>query len=161
GRRHMPLLELLLLRLLAWVGLPVLLLLLAVGPARCGRFLKNLWNGDGRHDPAQVFDRVVSEHQKKIQAVRQVLKQAEATLSEIAQNTRRSEDSIVALELEARQQVAAGDDLGARVTLSKLNLERLAVQGFQEQLALQRERITQTRRRLHLLELQMRQYEVG
>ena len=35
------------------------------------------------------------------------------------------------------------------------------MQGFQEQLALQKARIDQGRRRLHLLELQLRQYEVG
>jgi phage shock protein A len=57
--------------------------------------------------------------------------------------------------------VKANDDLGARAALYKLNLERLAVQGFQAQLTQQKERIDQTRRRLHLLELQLRQYEVG
>src|SRR5207253_2339861 len=56
---------------------------------------------------------------------------------------------------------AADDDLGARAALYKLNLERLAVGGFREQLQQQRVRIDQARRRLHLLELQLRQYEVG
>jgi phage shock protein A len=45
--------------------------------------------------------------------------------------------------------------------LYKLNLERLAVAGFKEQLGQQKLRIDQARRRLHLLELQLRQYEVG
>src|SRR5262249_51868919 len=69
--------------------------------------------------------------------------------------------SIAVLEREVREMVRTGDDLGARAALYKLNLERLAIQGFQTQLAQQKERIDQTRRRLHLLELQLRQYEVG
>jgi phage shock protein A len=42
-----------------------------------------------------------------------------------------------------------------------VNLERLAVNSFQEQLTRQREHIAEARRRLYLLELQLRQYEVG
>jgi phage shock protein A len=148
-----------LLRLAFWVGIPLALLCLALGPARLRRAWA--WLTDRRRDPAAVFNQVVSEHQKKIQALRQVLKQAEATLNEIAQNARKSEDNIAALEREAREQVERDDDLGARSALSKLNLERLAAQGFREQHAGQRERVNRTRRRLHLLELQLRQYEVG
>jgi hypothetical protein len=155
----MGLLELLLLRLLAWVGIPLLLIFLAVGPGRMRRAWA--WLMDRKHDPAAVFNKVVSEHLKKIQALRQVLKQSEATLNEIAQNTRKSEESIAGLEREAREQVERGDDLGARTTLSRINLERLAVQGFREHSASMVERMNHTRRRLHLLELQLRQYEVG
>jgi phage shock protein A len=51
--------------------------------------------------------------------------------------------------------------LGARAALYKLTLERLAVSSFQEQLKRQKEHIGEARRRLYLLELQLRQYEVG
>jgi phage shock protein A len=90
-----------------------------------------------------------------------VLGESEAAQADIVRNMRRSEESIVALELEARTAAANDDDLGARAALYKINLERLAVAGFKEQLSQQKLRIDQARRRLHLLELQLRQYEVG
>jgi phage shock protein A len=155
--------ELLLLRLLVWVVVPLVLVALAVGPARSWRFVRRLWAwvDERRHEPTEVLNRVVKEHEKNIRALRDVLGQAESTYHEIARNMRRSEDNITALELEARTMVANDDDLGARAALYKLNLEQLAVQGFREQLAQQKLRIDQARRRLHLLELQLRQYEVG
>jgi phage shock protein A len=155
--------ELFLLRLVVWVGLPLLLVALAIGPARSWRLLRKCWAWveDRRHEPTQVLGRVVKEHENNIKALREVLRQAEAAQSEIVRNTRRSEDNIAALEQEARHMAASNDDLGARAALYKINLERLAVQGFQEQLVQQKVRIDQARRRLHLLELQLRQYEVG
>jgi phage shock protein A len=155
--------ELFLLRVLVWVVVPLLLVALAVGPARSWRLLRRIWGWleDRRHEPTEVLNRVVREHEKNIQALREVLRQAEAAQADIVRNNRRSEDNIAALEQEARSMVRANDDLGARAALHKLNLERLAVQGFQAQLAQQKARIDQTRRRLHLLELQLRQYEVG
>jgi len=155
--------EMVILRLFFWVFLPLLLVVLLIGPGRCAAVWRKGWSWllDGRQEPTAVLNRVVASLQKNIQALQQVLRQAEATQTEISRNSKRSEDSIVALELEARQLAARGDDLGARAALAKLNLERLAVQGFQQQLAQQQERITQTRRRLHLMELQLRQYEVG
>jgi hypothetical protein len=155
----MPLLEVLLVRLLIWVGVPLLLLFLAVGPTQLRRAWR--WLTDRRQDPAAIFNQVVGAHQEKIRALREVLKQGEAALADIRQNARKSEVNIGMLEKEAREQVEHNDDFGARASLSKLNLERLAVQGFREQQAALQERLTQTRRRLHLLELQLRQYEVG
>jgi phage shock protein A len=156
-------LEMIILRLLLWVGLPLLLLVLVLGPARTRQVLRApfAWMLDRRHEPTEVLNRVVKEQEKKIKALQQVLRQAETTQAEIARNKRKSDESITALEVEARAHAARGDDLGARAALSKLNLERLAVQGFQEQLGQQDARVVQTRRRLHLLELQLRQYEVG
>ncbi len=90
-----------------------------------------------------------------------MLKQTELTQAEILKNSKKSEENIVLLEHEARTLASRGDDLGARAALSKLNLERLAVKSFQEQLQPQQNRLIETRRRLHLLELQLRQYEVG
>jgi phage shock protein A len=155
--------ELLLLRLLVWVGLPLFLIALAVGPSRSWQLVRKLWSwvDDRRREPTEVLNRVVREHEKSIKALRDVLHQAEAAHSDILRNMRRSEESITALELEARRAAAGDDDLGARAALYKLNLERLAVAGFREQLSQQKLRIDQARRRLHLLELQLRQYEVG
>jgi phage shock protein A len=155
--------ELFLLRVLVWVVVPLLLVAVALGPARSWRILRKAWGWleDRRHEPTEVLNRVVREHEKNIRALREVLRQAEAAQADIVRNNSRSEDSIAALEQEARAMVRGGDDLGARAALYKLNLERLAVQGFQTQLTQQKARIDQTRRRLHLLELQLRQYEVG
>jgi phage shock protein A len=161
--REEVMVELFLLRVLVWVVVPVGLAALVIGPARSWRLLRKAWSWveDRRHEPAEVLNRVVKEHEKNIRALREVLRQAEAAQADIVRNNRRSEDSITALEQEARNMVRAGDDLGARAALYKLNLERLAIQGFQAQLAQQKGRIDQARRRLHLLELQLRQYEVG
>jgi phage shock protein A len=90
-----------------------------------------------------------------------VLSQSESAMAEIVRNKRKSEDSIRALELEARALAATNDDLGAKAALYKKNLEQMALSGFSQQQQQQRERIDQARRRLHLLELQLRQYEVG
>ncbi|MHB1425516.1 MAG: PspA/IM30 family protein [Gemmataceae bacterium] len=154
---------LVLLRVLVWVGAPLALIVAAVGPARCKRLLQKIWGwfSDSRHEPTAVLNRVVRGHEKNIKALREVLQQAETAQADIVRNNRRSEDNIAALEGEARDAVRDGDDLGARAALYKINLERLAVQGFQTQLEQQKARIDQTRRRLHLLELQLRQYEVG
>jgi phage shock protein A len=145
------------------VVVPLLLVGLAVGPARSWRFLRRCWAWveDRRHEPTEVLNRVVREHEKNIKALREVLRGAEAAQNDIARNLRRSEENITALELEARTLAGGGDDLGAKAALHKLNLERLAVAGFRAQLGQQKERIDQARRRLHLLELQLRQYEVG
>lgn len=154
---------LVLLRALVWVVVPLVLIVAGVGPARVRRFFERIWGWftESRHAPTAVLNRVVQEHEKNIQALREVLRQAEAAQADIIRNSRRSEDNIAAVEREARDAVRNGDDLGARAALYKLNLERLAVQGFQTQLEQQKARIDQARRRLHLLELQLRQYEVG
>ncbi len=155
--------DLFLLRVFVWVVVPLLLLAIAIGPARSWRLLRKTWSwiDDRRHEPTEVLNRVVREHEKNIKALREVLRQAEAAQADIVRNNQRSDDNITALEREARDLVRSGDDLRARAALYKLNLERLAVQGFQVQLSQQKTRIDQTRRRLHLLELQLRQYEVG
>lgn len=159
----MPAIEWVILRLLFWVLAPGFLLILLIGPARCLRAWRQLssWLFDGREEPTAILNRVVGKLQKNIEALKDVLKQTEATQNEIGRNQRRSEDNAVTLEIEARSLAARGDDLGARAALAKLNLERLAVQTFSEQLGQQQKRVLETRRRLHLLELQLRQYEVG
>lgn len=155
--------EVVLLRLLVWVGLPLLLLAVAIGPSRSWRMFRRVWAwvDDRRHEPTEVLNRVVHEHEKSIRQLKEVLHQSETAQNEIVRNTRKSEDSIAAFDREAKAAALHDDDLGAKAALYKLNLERLAVQGFQEQLVVQKQRIDQARRRLHLLELQLRQYEVG
>ncbi len=158
----MPVLEWLLVRL-AFLAAALVLVTLAIGPNRAWRWVRSAWAwlSDRKLEPTEVLDRVVREHEKAIRQLRDVLSQSESAQAEIIRNTRKSADSIAALEREARQLAAAGDDLGARAALYKINLERLALAGFQEQLKQQRQRLDQARRRLHLLELQLRQYEVG
>jgi phage shock protein A len=155
--------ELFFLRVFLWGVVPLLLVALIIGPVRSWRLLRKSWGWlvDVRHEPAEVLNRVVREHEKNIRALRDALRQAEAAQADIIHNNQRSVESITVLEREAREMVGASDDLAARAALYNLNLERLAVQSFQAQLAQQKERIDQTRRRLHLLELQLRQYEVG
>jgi phage shock protein A len=153
----------LLLRVFFWGVCPVILVALVVGPDRFWRVVRRTWSWveDRRHAPTEVLNRVVKEHEKGIRQLRDVLQQSETAQAEIVRNTRRCEESIAALEREARAAALADDDLGARAALYKINLERLAVGGFKEQLGQQKLRIDQARRRLHLLELQLRQYEVG
>jgi len=159
----MPFLEIVLLRLLCWVVVPLGLLVLLFGPGRCAQAWRKAiaWVFDARQEPSAILNGVLTRLQQNIEALKQVLKQTELTQTEIIKNTKKSEDNIIALELEARSLAARSDDLGARAALSKLNLERMAVQSFQEQLTQQQQRLVETRRRLHLLELQQRQYEVG
>jgi phage shock protein A len=155
--------ELLLLRLLVWVGAPLLLAVLAVGPRRVGNWFKRGWGWlwEKRLDPGELLTRVVREQEERIAALRKALQQAEATEAEIVRNAKKSEENVAALEKEAARLAAQHDDLGARAALYKLNLERLAADSFQEQLSRQRQQIVEARRRLYLLELQLRQYEVG
>ena len=155
--------EVVLLRLLFWVIAPLFLIALAVGPSRSWRVIRRIWAwiDDRRHEPTEVLNRVVRDHEKNIRQLKDVLSQTETAQAEIVRNLHESEEVMRRLDRESRAAALAEDDLGARAALYKINLERLAVQGFQEQLALQKERLDQARRRLHLLELQLRQYEVG
>jgi phage shock protein A len=159
----MQFLELLLLRLFLWLGLPLLLLVLALGPVRVWNWLKDawIWLWEKRLDPRELLTRVVRQQQQRIAALRKALQQAEAAEADILSNSHKSEENITNLEKEAHRLAARYDDLGARAALYKLNLERVALESFNEQLKRQRRHITEARRRLYLLELQLRQYEVG
>jgi phage shock protein A len=159
----MPFLELVVLRGLLWVGVPLFLVVVAVGPARVQRWLKQArsWLWQGRLDPEEILTHVVKQHEEHIAALRRALARSEAAEGDITRNISKSEENIALLEREAKSHVAGGDDLGARAALYKLNLERLAVNSFQEHLERQRQHIVEARRRLYLLELQLRQYEVG
>ncbi len=150
-------------RLVLWIGLPIALLVLVLGPVRVWRAVKRGWTWlwKRRLDPEEILTQVVHQHEQHIDAVRKALSRSETAEADIRQNIGRSKENIASLEEEARANVLHGDDLGARAALYKVNLERLAVNSFQEQLTRQREHIAEARRRLYLLELQLRQYEVG
>src|SRR5262249_1575290 len=119
------------------------------------------WLTTRRLDPEAILTEVVQAHEKRIAALRKALARSEAAEVDITRNARQSEENMAGLEKEALAHAGRGDDLGARAALYKLNMERLAVKSFQEQLERQRQHITEARRRLYLLELQLRQYEVG
>lgn len=159
----MGFLDVVLLRLLVWVAAPLALLVLAIGPRRVGRWFRQFWNWLWlrRLEPEAILTQVVRQQEKHIAALRAALARSETAERDIVRNTSKSEENIAALEDEARTKVARDDDLAAKAALYKLNLERRAVESFQEQLARQRQHIVDARRRLHLLELQLRQYEVG
>jgi phage shock protein A len=155
--------ESVLLRLALWIGLPVLLAILAIGPSRTWRGVKKVWHwiSNRRLDPEAVLTRVVKEHEKHVAALRSVLSRSEAAEAQIVCNLQTSEKNIAALEKEASKLAVSGDDLGARAVLYKLNLERAAVDCFRTQLERQGNHIADVRRHLYLMELQTRQYEVG
>ena len=159
----MRLLELLLLRLLLWFGLPLLLVVLAVGPRRARRGLRRAWSWlwEKRLEPEAVLTEIVKQHEAHVAALRTALVQCDAAEHEIARNLSRSEANCTALEQEARTLAEKNDDLGARAAPYKLNLERMAVATFREQRERQKVHVAEARRRLYLLELQLRQCEVG
>jgi phage shock protein A len=159
----MPFVEYVLLRVLLWIGLPLLLGVIAFGPGRVWRGVKRAWHWlwKKRLDPEEVLTQVVQGHQKHVTALRDVLARCEAAEGEIVRNIQTSTENIAGLEDEAQNKAARGDDLGARAVLYKLNLERAAVDSFRQQLERQRGHIAEVRRHLYLVELQLRQYEVG
>jgi phage shock protein A len=159
----MGFLETVVVRLVLWVALPLALVVLVIGPKRVGGWLRDAWNWvwNQRQEPEAILTRVVKDHQKHIAALKEALARSEAAERDIVRNMRKSDENITSLQEEARGYVLKNDDLGARAALYKVNLERLALRSFQEQLDRQHQHVTEARRRLHLLELQLRQYEVG
>jgi phage shock protein A len=155
----MPFVEFFLLRLVLWIGLLSALVALAIGPRRLWRGVKRAWTVAWRKrlDPEEILTQVVQQHQQHVKAVRAALSQAEAAEAAIRENLRQSEERLTPLEPESKRLAAAGDELGARAALYKINLERSAIENFREQLQRQCAMITETRHRLYSLELQLRQ----
>jgi phage shock protein A len=159
----MPFLEWFLFRVILYVVLPLAIIVLAVGPARFARGARKIWSWvwSGALRPEDILASVVKQQQDHIAALKRALEGAEATEADISKNHVESEANAARLDMEATNLAARGDDLGAKAALYQRNLERLATQSFQEQLERQRQHITDARRRLYLLELQLRQYELG
>jgi phage shock protein A len=159
----MPILEWFLFRVILYVALPLAVIVLAVGPARFGRGARKAWSWiwSGTLKPEDILASVVKQQQEHIAALKKALASAETTEADISKNHRESDSNATRLDTEAASLAARGDDLGAKAALYQRNLERLAAQSFQEQLGRQRQHITDARRRLYLLELQLRQYELG
>ena len=151
------------LRLFLWVGLPLALIVLLIGPSRVRGWLGQFWSWlwMQRQEPEAILTQVVKQHEKHIVALRTALNRAEAARRDIESNMTKCHENIASFEAEAKKHVAHGDDPGARVALSQASLERAAVEHFQQQLQRQTQRIAEAKQRLHLLELQLRQYEVG
>ncbi|HEY4310204.1 MAG TPA: PspA/IM30 family protein [Pirellulales bacterium] len=155
--------EYFLLRLLLWGGLLAALVALAVGPRKLWRGVKRLWSVAFRKrlDPEEILTQIVLQHERHVKAVRDALVQAEVADQAIRNNLRQSEEHVATLETEAKRFATAGDELGARAALYKINLERSAIESFREQLDRHNGMVAESRRRLYMLELQLRQYQVG
>ena len=101
------------------------------------------WLWDKRLDPEQILTEVVRQHEKHIDALKKALARSETAEADITRNIDKSKQNIPSLEAEARNVAAKNDDLGARAALYKLNLERMAVKSFEDQLKLQQQHIVE------------------
>jgi phage shock protein A len=159
----MRLIELFLLRTFLLVGLPLLLAVLLVGPQKLWSGVKRGWRWLWTHrlEPEEILAQVVRQHQTSVEAVKRVIAQAEAAEQEIIRGIEQGQQNVAALEAESQKYASNGDEESAKESLYRLNLEKLALDSFREQLAQQRHVIAENRRRRFMLELQLRQYEVG
>ncbi len=159
----MRFIEFLFLRGVLFVGLPVLLAVLLIGPARVWKSLKKAgyFLFRSRLEPEQILARVVRQHEQHVALVRKALTQAENTELAIRAQLNEGEAQAAIFEREAQELASRGDDLGARGALFKLNLERQAVDNYRRQSERQQALIADSRKRLFQIELQLRQYEVG
>ena len=157
------LLEVLLLRGFLWVGLPFLLVVLAVGPGRCWDAVKSGWHWLWRRrlDPEEVLGKVVSQYKDLVEALNRTLAKSREAEAEIQRNIKKSEDDLLALEGQARAAAERHDDLEAKALLYKMGLERTGLETFRGQLERQKIQFDDLRKHLYLGELQLRQYEVG
>ncbi len=152
-----------LLRLLLWGGLLSALMVLAIGPHKLRNSIKRFWSivFRKRLDPEEILTNVVLQHERHVKAVREALGKAEVAEASLRANLKQSEEHVPALEAEAKRLAAEGDELGARAALYKKQLEQSAIDNFREQLERHCGMIAESRHRLYMLELQLRQYEVG
>jgi phage shock protein A len=159
----MPFVEYFLLRLVLWIGLLAALVALAVGPSKLKRGIKRVWSVAFRKrlDPEEILTNVVLQHEQHVKAVREALGKAEVAEAALRANLKQSEEHVPVLEAEAKRLASEGDELGARAALYKKQLEQSAIENFREQLARHCGMIAESRHRLFMLELQLRQYEVG
>jgi phage shock protein A len=159
----MAFVEYFLLRLLLWLGLLSALVALAVGPRRLRSGIKRIWSivFRKRLDPEEILTNVVLQHEQHVKAVRDALGKAEVAEAALRANLKQSEEHVPVLDAEAKRLASEGDELGARAALYKKQLEQSAIENFREQLERHCGMIAESRHRLFMLELQLRQYEVG
>jgi len=159
----MAFVEYFLLRLLLWLGLLSALVALAVGPRRLRSGIKRIWSivFRKRLDPEEILTNVVLQHEQHVKAVREALGKAEVAEAALRANLKQSEEHVPVLDAEAKRLASEGDELGARAALYKKQLEQSAIENFREQLERHCGMIAESRHRLFMLELQLRQYEVG
>jgi phage shock protein A len=162
-RRRMRFVELMILRTILWIGLPLLLVALAIGPKRLWRNVRQGWQWlwMKRLEPEEILSQVVKQHEELVDGVNRVISQAEAAEAEIQRNIEQGERNVASLDEESRVLATRHDDAAAREALFKLSLEKSAIDNFRQQLERQQQVIAESRRRRFLLELQLRQYEVG
>lgn len=145
-----------------FVGLPCLLVTLYFGPSRTWRGLKRAWKWlwEKRLEPEEILKQVVEQYQELVKGLQQTLARAETAEKDLVHTIHTSEKNIAALDKEVKT-AANSDELAARAALYKLNLERQALETFTGQRERQRNQIVDIRKHLYLVELQLRQYEVG
>ena len=119
----MRFLEVFVLRFVIWVLLPLAIVVLAIGPKRVARWLKQFWNWlwVKRLEPEAILSQVVKQHEKHIAALRAALARSETAERDIVRNMSKSDENIANLEEEAESRVAGSDDR-AKAAPYKLNL---------------------------------------
>ena len=107
--------ELLLVRSVLLVGLPLVLVLLAVGPQRFWKNVKRGWTWLWRRrlEPEEILTQVVAQYEKLVVSVRDVLAQSEIAEKVILKNIATSEKNVTALEAETKELAGTDDELGA------------------------------------------------
>jgi phage shock protein A len=155
--------EYLLLRGLLVLGLPALLALLALGPAKCRAIVGGLWAGLWwrKQEPEEVIEEVLRQYRGMVAALNQSLERAHAADATLERNIRQSEANLEQLELESRTAAHRDGGLEERGVRFKIDLERRALDSFREQRTRHARQIDEIRRNLYAAELQLRQYEVG
>lgn len=159
----MRLLEFLILRGLLFVGLPILLAVLAFGPRRCRSLVDQAWSRlwQRRQEPEEVIEQVVGQYREMVAALSTTLDHARTADESLDRSIRQSESNLEALAADDRRATDRGDDLEAKGIAFKIDLERKALDSFREQRGRHARQIDEIRRNLYAAELQLRQYEVG
>lgn len=155
--------EYLVLRGLLLLGLPALLAVLALGPAKCRAIVGGFWAGLWRRkqEPEEVIEEVLRQYRGMVAALNQSLDRAHAADATLERNIRQSEVNLEQLEMESSAAVSRDDGLESRGVRFKIELERRALESFREQRARHARQVDEIRRNLYAAELQLRQYEVG
>lgn len=155
--------EYLIIRGVLFLGVPVLLAVLAIGPARCQEFVRRLWSQlwQRKLEPEAVIEQVVKQYREMVKAHEQTLARARTAETVLDRNILQSEHNLDTLENEAREAAKQGDEFASKGIVSKTTLERQALDTFREQRVRHARQIDEIRGNLHATELQLRQYEVG